>query len=149
MTLNFVVGNGRDYISISALQLTFDGTFEVMCVNITIVDDEIVELNETFSIQVSTTDTNVEFGIRNASIKIIDQMDSKDDESIYYLLKLSLSLKINIVGASEASPTLRGQMRGHYSYMYHMYLLPVLRVSSKEGGAGEASSPNSSTSPPN
>ena len=50
----------------------------MMCVNITIVDDEIVERNETFSIQVNTTDANVEFGIRNASIRIIDQMDSKE-----------------------------------------------------------------------
>ena len=52
--------------------LSFIGTNRVECLDITIVDDVIVEMNETFSVFLNASNTAVDIAQNSATVTIID-----------------------------------------------------------------------------
>ena len=66
---------GRDFVAVNMLLLFPPGTSR-QCVEIFIVDDDVLESVETFSVQLTTTDESV-FPIRNSSTVVIVDNDSK------------------------------------------------------------------------
>ena len=64
-----------DYSPVST-QLLFQPTATQQCRNIAIVQDNILEADETFSVQLSTTDQNVTLIPANATV-IIEDNDSE------------------------------------------------------------------------
>ena len=70
---------GEDYIGIDTM-LTFpnpSNSGSKSCVNITIINDMVVESNETFSAILSTSDPNVRLQNNVSVITIVDAGDSK------------------------------------------------------------------------
>ncbi len=66
--------NGSDYISVSLSMSFISGSTDndVRCVNITILDDDSLEGNQTFTLTVTTPDPDVMLGSGTITITIID-----------------------------------------------------------------------------
>ena len=82
----FPISANRDFspVNTPVIFLPGDSTGNNRCVNITILDDEIVEENEDFKVVLSSTSDIQVFGITSANVTIIeDPFDSKID--IYFL----------------------------------------------------------------
>ena len=62
---------GSDYVSIS-MDVTFDSGSTMATVNVTIIDDFVIEFAEAFTATVSTTDTTVNIINDTATITILD-----------------------------------------------------------------------------
>lgn len=80
----FLLSVGVDY-TLSSTMLTFPNGSQLgarQCVNVSIIDDEAVENTESFYIQLSTNDSNVEFSsICNRALFMIFD-NSQDGESV-------------------------------------------------------------------
>ena len=61
-----------DFSSLSSTSLFFSGTSGVECLNISILDDNFVEQNETFSVLLTTSNSAVEISLSSATVTIID-----------------------------------------------------------------------------
>lgn len=62
-----------DYTAISPPQLlTFSSAPDSMCISISIFNDTVEELTESFAVTLSSTDPAVNFSIPNATVTIID-----------------------------------------------------------------------------
>ena len=74
-----------DYVP-DLVELTFDAVQDIaqQCGNISIVDDTILELNETFFVLLNSTTQDVEFNRTVSSVLIIDN-DSKYPEISSYI----------------------------------------------------------------
>ena len=74
-----------DYVP-DSVELTFDAVQDIaqQCGNISIVDDTILELNETFFVLLNLTTQDVEFNRTVSSVLIIDN-DSKYPEISSYI----------------------------------------------------------------
>ncbi len=69
----FSYADGSDYIG-STQELTIEVE---LCAQFTIVDDQIVESSELFSIFLQTSDPDVTLSNENANVTILDDADSK------------------------------------------------------------------------
>ena len=67
----------KDFQSLQSIVLQFDGLMIQNEVSVTIINDTIFEDDEIFFSSLRTNDTFVDFGIKNATITIFDDGDSK------------------------------------------------------------------------
>ena len=67
----------KDFQSLQSIVLEFDGLMLQNEVSVTIINDTIFEDDEIFFSSLRTNDTFVDFGIKNATITIFDDGDSK------------------------------------------------------------------------
>ncbi len=67
---------GSDYTTVDSTQL-LSSTNTRPCVNIAIATDNIVENDETFTVQLSSTYDGVTFGVSMAIVTILDDDNSK------------------------------------------------------------------------
>ena len=63
---------GMDFIDISAV-LTFNASTPLQCSQVIITNDEIVENNETFFVQLESSDDAVNISISSATVTIADE----------------------------------------------------------------------------
>ena len=68
---------GSDYTSPGAVTLTFNSTTTSQTVPVIIVDDEILEGNETFFGNLATTDDRIDINPVNANATIFEDNDGK------------------------------------------------------------------------
>lgn len=61
-----------DFSALSSTSLFFSGASGVECLNISILDDSIVEQNETFSVLLTASNSAVEISPSSATVTIID-----------------------------------------------------------------------------
>ncbi len=61
-----------DFVSLTSTTLTLTGTDGENCSTISILDDSMVERNETFSVQLSTSNTAVDITQNSAMVTIVD-----------------------------------------------------------------------------
>ena len=62
---------GMDF-RLLATELTFSASVNLSCANITILDNEILENNETFTVQLSSNDPNALVTLPQSTVTIID-----------------------------------------------------------------------------
>ena len=66
-----IVSGGEDYVS-TTVTLTFNGTSTTTCTDIFITPDDDYEGNETFSVSLTTTDSNVTLNPDRSQVTITD-----------------------------------------------------------------------------
>ena len=66
-----VLTGGEDYTSISNVTVNFSGDQNTVCIDIDIIDDEICELNERFTVNF-TTSIEVNIDVSTSTVTIID-----------------------------------------------------------------------------
>ena len=68
-----------------AIELTFSALDRILCANITILDDEILENNETFTVQLSSNDPDAIVAVPQSTVTIIDD-DGMSNWLTYFVL---------------------------------------------------------------
>lgn len=63
---------GTDYVFWSVSKITFNSGKTELFYDISIIDDNVYELPETFTVSMSTTDSSMRFGVGSAIVTIID-----------------------------------------------------------------------------
>lgn len=69
---NFHFTGNVDFTSLSGVSLMFTGANGVDCVDIFILDDETVEVNETFSVLLASSNAAVDIAKNSATVTVID-----------------------------------------------------------------------------
>ena len=83
MIIPLLIG-GSDYVSISNLPVVFmagDGLGSTACTNVTVIDDDVVESNETFSITATASSDPVNILMISEAEVIITDDDGKKSVS--------------------------------------------------------------------
>ncbi len=72
----FVLSAGEDYEELNLAVVFSPGVYQV-CVNVSILEDDNVENDETFSIKLTSSDQAVVTDVDNAMVTIVEDNDSK------------------------------------------------------------------------
>ena len=74
---------GADYEEINTTLLISAGTFQ-SCINLRILEDEVVEYNETFTLKLTPSDPYIIIGVGLAEVTIVEDGDSKSTTTTSY-----------------------------------------------------------------
>ena len=88
--LSYVGLEGSDYVGISSTGVFLSGSTrkDVICINISIIDDQIYDDEQTFILLLTTEDSQVILGPPSALITIIDQDDGTNFRVVLILYEI-------------------------------------------------------------
>ena len=102
-----------DFISLSDVSLVFTGANGVECVDIFVLDDETVEVNETFSVLLTSSNSAVDIGQNSATVAIID-----DDTSTVGWSSLSYTVVEDSGSAIVCAEIINGEIARPITVLY-------------------------------
>lgn len=100
-----VLAADMDFLASSSTSLFFSGASGVECFNVSILDDNIVERNETFSVLLTSSNSAIEISPSSAMVTIID-----DDTVVIGWSSLSFEFDENGRFATVCAEIMQGEI---------------------------------------
>lgn len=110
---NFHFTGNVDFTSLSNVSLIFTGANGLDCVDIFILDDETVEVNETFSVLLASPNAAVDISQNSANITVID-----DDTLTIGWSSLSYTVVEDSASATVCTEIIDGEISGPITIIF-------------------------------